>query len=303
MELSHPIVCLLGLFLMKDMLNCSLIRSLDESMAAILVSQSHKLCRLSDPHFEIPVCEIEDSRDQQVIESFMRTSCYSPPSCTVGDRAVCHPLMTVNTLDYQCFCRSQYITVDTASFWTDWEFLSKNERRSRQFRYRRQLLAGEGNDCISEEYKLDVIQYLVSDNNLPDSVYDGASYTALHAPHRARIDNYFDYSCGWSGHPYNDLIITLPESELYYVSGVLIKQRCDHLQWPTLVQVAASDDGQTWFIVMTTDISDAYSSYDGLGSVSIWLDRAYVNNFWKITILESHKHPAMKCDLIGYRMR
>ena len=150
------------------------------------------------------------------------------------------------------------------------------------------------------------IQYIGANNSLPDSVFTASSYwrNNRHTPERARIDNYFTGACAWAARykvfdfgPW--LKITLPGQ--YEVINVYIRQRCDSVQYPTIVNVTTSVNDVYWQdVVIEEYIATRYSSYDKQGSVSVWFPRSYTTRYWKIYIVEYVGHPSMKCDLIGY---
>ena len=270
---------------------------------AILVKDNYKRCKDVNLHTESLVCEIRSQEDEMKIERFGLSGCYgSTLSCAEVDVKTCMPLMTINTLHYQCYCHlDEQGTVVSDYYWTLWE---KNPFR--EFIYNRKLLINNGEDHVAEEYRRFApgVQYVVANNSLPDSVFTASSYYALlsnHAPERARIDDYFDPACAWGANhqPNSWLQISLPDQ--YQVIGVYIKQRCDYSQYPTVIDVTTSMDDVLWQdVIKGEDIATSYSSYDKQGSVSVWFSRPYTTRYWKIYLAETHGGPAMKCDLLSY---
>ena len=272
----------------------------------ILVKDKYIPCSEVDFNNQRLVCEIRSEDDETKIERFGLSGCYgSTLSCAEGDIKTCMPLMTLNTLHYQCYCRMSEDTAPLVSdyYWSGWQNLTK---RFRRFIYYRQLLINNGTDYVAEEYSRisTGVQYIVANNSLPDSVFTASSYYSnSHVPKRARIDNYFTYSCAWAANSGSDsaryLQISLPGQ--YEVIGIYIRQRCDYAQYPTVVNVTTSVDDVLWQdVLIEEDIATRYSSYDLQGSVSVWFPRSYTTRYWKIYIVKHRGHPSMKCDLIGY---
>ena len=275
-------------------------------IGAILVGGNYTRCKDVNLHTERLVCEIHSQEDEMKIERFSLSGCYgSTLSCAEGDIKTCMPLMTLNTLHYQCYCHLDEQGTDVSDYyWTLW-----GKNRFREFIYKRTLLISNGEDDLADEYRRFIpgVQYVVANNSLPDSVYTASSYhynRSTAVPARARLDNYFDFACGWiAGHDddaYPWLQITLPEQ--YQVIGVYIRQRCDKiLQYPKVIDVTTSVDDVLWQdVVKGEDITTRYSSYDMQGSVSVWFSRVYTTRYWKIYSPKYHYHPSMKCDLISY---
>ena len=176
----------------------------------------------------------------------------------------------------------------------------------REIIYSRKLFLNNDDDHVAKAYRRFApgVQYVVANNSLPDSVFTALSYYGRqsdHAPERARIDTYFGPACAWAsgGYNYPWLQISLPDR--YQVIGVYIKQRCDHLQYPTVIDVTTSVDDVLWQdVVRGENITSRYSSYDKQGSVSVWFSREYKTQYWKIYLIEFHGGRSMKCDLLGY---
>ena len=272
---------------------------------AILVSDNYPRCKDVNLHTQRLVCEIHSQEDEMKIERFGLAGCYgSTLSCAEGDIKTCMPLLTLNTLHYQCYCRlDEQNTVVSGYYWTLWE-----KNRFREFVYKRTLLVNDGDDYVAVEYRRFApgVQFVVANNSLPDSVFTASSYykrLRYYAPERARIDNYFHYACAWgAGEGDQDnpwLKIALPDQ--YWVIGVYIKQRCDAPHYPTVIDVTTSVDDVLWQdVVIGENLATRYSSYDRRGSVSVWFSRSYTAPYWKIYIAERIKYSAMKCDLLSY---
>ena len=273
---------------------------------AILVSNDHPRCKDVNIHTQRLVCEIHSQEDEMKIEGFGLSGCYgSTLSCAEGDIKTCMPLMTINTLHYQCFCHADEegsSTVNYNYYWTQWQ---ERDKHFRGFRYNRKLMIDNEMDHLAEEFSLypDIL-YIVANYSLPDSVYSASSQLNLdHGIIRARIDNYFAQPCTWTAHTsdsYPWLKISLPNE--YTIIGVYIKRRCDdYVQYPTVVDVMTSDDDVIWQdVVVRDDIASRYSSDDGQGFVKIWFPNLYTTKYWKIYIFEFVGYNSMKCDLLGY---
>ena len=271
---------------------------------AILVRGNYTRCKDVDLHKESIACEIHDQEDEMKIEGFGLSGCYgSTLSCAEGDIKTCMPLMTINNLHYQCFCHS--IETDTNVeydyYWSAWMIL---EKHFRVFRYKRQLMVDNGGTSLVDEYSriYDPVIYIVANTSLsPEIVYSASSVHDNGYPAEKASIKYVAVYCSWAanvGEPNPWLKISLPSP--FSVSGVYILQRCDHQQYPTVVDVTTSTDDVTWHdVVIAEDISTRYSSYDNYGSVSIWFPTRFVSKYWKIFIVSYVGHPSMKCDLLG----
>ena len=271
---------------------------------AILVNNNYPRCKDVDLHTQRLVCEIHSQEDEMKIERFGLSGCYgSTLSCAEGDIKTCMPLMTINSLHYQCYCHADEAgTVNYNYYWTQWKEMDEHFRG---FSYNRRLVVDNVIDNVAEEYShFPDILYIVANYSLPDSVYSASSQlNLLHAAVRARIDNYFDLACTWtarSDDPYPWLKISLPSE--YTITGVYIKRRCDNnRQYPTIVDVMTSEDDVIWQeVVLKENIATSYSSNDRHGFVNIWFPHSYTTKYWKIYIFEFAVYNSMKCDLLGY---
>ena len=274
----------------------------------VLVRHNYTRCKDVDLHTQRLVCEIHNQEDESKIERFGLAGCYgSTVSCPEGDIKTCMPLVTLNTLHFQCFCHldEETTTIFPDYYWSPWGKLTEHFRESV---YRRELVIDNSVDYAAEEYRvfLPTFQYVVSDNTLPDTVYSASSIFSndkRFAAKRARLDNYMDFGCCWAAagsYPPAWLKISLPGN--YEIVGIFIRQRCDDFQYASVVDVTTSADDVLWQdVVVGENIATRYSSYDMQGSVSVWFSRSYTTLYWKIYIVESAAHPSMKCDLIGYK--
>ena len=295
-----------ALFLIIIITDYSIATVSTSDIGTILVNTAHIPCRDVKLYSERIVCEIRNEEDEMKIERFGLSGCYgSTLSCAEGDIKTCMPLMTINTLHYQCFCHLSHQGTPTVRdyYWTGWLKLSTHLAG---FIYRRRLMNNSTNDYIAEEYNRDAPNlFIVSNYSLPDSVFSASSYYGNNDAYkyeRARLDDYFDLACGWTANTANPwLKISLPASyEVINVLGIYIKQRCDALQYPTVIDVTTSVDDVLWQdVVKAEDIATRYSSYNMQGSVSVWFSRSYKTQYWKIYIVDYIWHPSMKCDLIG----
>ena len=273
---------------------------------AILVSNNYTRCKDVNFHRQRLVCEIHSQEDEMKIERFGLSGCYgSTLSCAEGDIKTCMPLMTINTLHYQCYCHSdeEGTTINYTHYWSSWQ---KLDARLKKFKYSRRLMIDNGLAHVAEEYSghFPGVLYIVANYSLPDTVYSASSeYNWGHGVRKARIDDYFDFPCTWAaggGDLYPWLKISLPSQ--YIITGVYIKRRCDqYQQYPTVVDVMTSEDDVIWQdVVVRKNIASSYSSDDNQGFVKIWFPTIYTTKYWKIFIFEFFSHPSMKCDLLGY---
>ena len=279
-------------------------------IGVILVRDNYTRCEDVNLLTERLVCEIHSQEDEMTIERLGLSRCYgSTLSCAEGDIKTCMPLMTLNTLHYQCFCHSDEegsgATLDYSYYWTPWEELNKHFNG---FRYKRGLVIDSGMDSVVKEFsrRLPDIFYIVANYSLPDTVFSASSeHSAYYPVRRARIDDYFSWPCGWVADKYERehawLKISLPNTD-YVVMGVYIRGRCDaFLQYPSLVDVMTSSDDITWEMVVGRDnIYGRYRADNNTAFVNIWFSQQYITTYWKIIIIDFERHPSMKCDLLGY---
>ena len=274
---------------------------------AILVSGNYPRCKYMNLHRQRLVCEIHSQEDEMKIERFGLSGCYgSTLSCAEGGIKTCMPLMTTNTLHYQCFCHSdeESAAIIYNYNWSQWTKLNTSFRG---FSYKRGLTNDTGIEFLAEEYtktNLTPGLYIVANYSLPDSVYSASSAYGGHGAERARIDNYFNPPCSWAAakNQLNTwLKISLPSE--YMVTGVYIQKRCDvpYIQYPTVVDVMTSFDDVIWETVLSGyDLTERYSSDNETGYVKIWFSMIYNSKYWKVIISEYERWPSMMCDLLGY---
>ena len=270
----------------------------------ILTGDIYRRCKDVNLHTQRLVCEIHSQEDEMKIEGFGLSGCYgSTLSCAEGDIKTCMPLMTFNTLHYQCFCHldDSVNSVVPEYHWTEWQVL---DIHFHIFFYQRKLVVDNGIDDIAEEYsRIKPAVHLVANHTLPDYVYSASSTLWNHYPYRARIDGYFETPCTWQP-GFDDLNpwlkISLPDK--YMVSGVYIKRRCDNpVQRPTMVDVKTSSDDVIWQDIVTGfNVEERYTTADQRGSADIWFSDTYTTQYWKIFITDYQDFPSMKCDLLGY---
>ena len=272
---------------------------------AVLARNNYTRCKDVNLHRQRLVCEIHSQEDEMKIERFGLSGCYgSTLPCAEGDVKTFMPLMTLNTLHYQCYCNSdeQNSNFNYDYYWSQWEKLNKHFR---EFMYTRTLIIDNGLDHVAEEYGRYIpdIVYIVANYSLPDSVYTSSSeFDAYHLPMRARIDDYLVWPCGWTANE-NELSpwlkISLPNE--YVITGVYLGKRCDEAQYPTRVDVMTSEDDSIWqSVVSGADITERYNSDENDAFVNIWFSKMYTTLYWRIIILDFVNYPSMKCDLRGY---
>ena len=75
-------------------------------VGAVLVNNKYRLCREVNLETHRLVCEVtteEEERKKRYLIS--GGGCYSPTlTCPPGDIKTCMPIMTINSMHYQCFC-------------------------------------------------------------------------------------------------------------------------------------------------------------------------------------------------------
>ena len=102
---------------------------------------------------------------------------------------------------------------------------------------------------------------------------------------------------------------------IYTVGGILVKKRCDgHSDYPTAITVKTAENDLQWqdviiggvLIEMRCDYKDAdvivnqTLSYTD-DEATLWFTMIYTTPIWRVYITEYYHHPAMKCDLKGFR--
>ena len=275
-----------------------------------ILSRRYPDCSQVDVASERVICEVNDQQDATILTQRQGSdtcalSTYHT-ACPDGSFSkTCYPVNSGQSgYHYSCVCQSvlDLSMMEAVSYWGDWQAGSWN-----QYVHRRQLLVGTPPTCIVEEYVKTELEYIISQNTLPDSVFSASSYFGgLHEPYRARIDNYFDFACSWvAGDSDAERWLQISLTEDYLVRGIFLKQRCDFLfadRWPTMISVTSSSDEVVWRDVITNhDVSSSYSSYDGQGGATVWFQDADTNHYWKIYLVQYKVAPSMKCDLIGYQ--
>ena len=89
---------------------------------------------------------------------------------------------------------------------------------------------------------------------------------------------------------------------MFFVTGVLIKQRCDYPnEYVTAISVKTSkDDLQFQEVIGNTDIESMYGAFDGVQTVTLSFPRPYSTPIWRMYVNSYQTRPSMKCDLKGY---
>ena len=192
---------------------------------------------------------VEDVTYLSYGESTLDTKCSSCsslyPDCSL--KKTCFPVASRYSLHYTCICHSVHngqMHTTTQATWSPWKLLDVNYEH---FNYTRKLYIYSGTVCLAQEYHLNPVANIISKYNLPDTIFSASSiWGKYHEAYRARIDNYFTTACGWVGEGKPSWIqIYLPT--VYYIKGLLIKQRCnsEHFvsseQYVTVINVTTAN--------------------------------------------------------------
>ena len=283
--------------------SCDKHLSLRGAEMTALIRHTYPSCDQRDFSIELPICQID--RENAV------DTCYAShgrlpalPACPDGTwNRTCYPKSSLHMfqkIHMDCVCHSGVPTTDNIRE-TDWENWQKLDPPVNGAHYRRRLMMGT--ECIGQEFVKISLEPIVATHSLPNSVYSSSlPYVTDHEPHRARIDNYGGYMCGWAAkagdvnNPW--LAITLPTA--YSVKGMIIKKRCDSPytnQYVTKVTVTTSYDDVTYQdVVVRQDMS---AGYDADITAYIVFTQVYTTRFWLIRVNAYNSYPTMKCDLLG----
>ena len=267
-----------------------------------LINRTYLPCDQRNMSREMPICQIDGENTVD--------TCYAPPdrlpafpACPDGTwNRTCYPRASGDMKHMDCVCHSTVKMTDNVRVtkWDNWQHL---DPAVNGVHYRRRLMMGT--ECIGQEFVTIILTPIVSTHSLPDSVYTSSSdWSSNHLAYRARIDNYFSFSCAWqatvadanSGNSW--LAITLPTE--YFIKGMIIKKRCDSPYtyiYVTMVTVTTSHDDVTYQdVVVREDLSDGY--HDDVNAYMVFL-QVYTTRFWLIHVNEFNSGAAMKCDLLG----
>ena len=284
-------------------------------LSAMLSSNATEVCcgqlSLTRERLSCTVSTEEDERNLMCAERKQDSNCNMQISrCPDGSlNKTCFPVAGSNSLHYMCLCHSAlHHQVDNGitATWSTWKFMDISYK---QFNFTRKLSSDATAACLVQEYETDPelpeIVNIVAEYTLPDSIFSASSiWRDEHEAYRARIDAYFSLSCAWAAHDYTLpwLQIYLPSSHIFVVTGVLIKQRCDHPgQYVNAITVSTTEAAQPWQeVIKNIYIKDLYGAFDGHQSVTVWFPGSYTTHMWRVYIESYSGHPSMKCDLKGY---
>ena len=267
--------------------------SLTDPEMAALINQTYPSCDQRNFSAELPICQItgENTVDP----------CYAPPgrlpalpACSDGTwNRTCYPRISVNMIYMDCVCHSVVQVTDNIRE-TDWENWQKLEPPVNGAHYRRRLMMDT--ECIGQEFVKISLNPIVATHILPDNVFSASSeYGTKRVAYKARIDNYFDKSCGWSPKATDTtnpwLAITLPTE--YLIKGMMIKKRCDPPdtdQYVTMVTVSTSHDDVTYQDVVARE--DLSAGYDADITAYIVFTQVHITRFWMIHVNAYNSYPA-----------
>ena len=284
------------------------------ALSAMMVSTENRCGQLNLTRHRLSctTLKIEDEAHLSCRGSNLDTKCSSCNSlCPDGSlEKTCFPVANRYSLHYTCICHSALngqVYTTTQATWSPWQIMDVNYEH---FNYTRKLYIYSGTVCLAQECDTDPAMYIISGNNLPDAIFSASSiWGRNHEAYRARIDKYFTTACGWVGQREPSWIqIYLPI--VYYINGLLIKQRCDHredvayAQYATVISVETVNNTMghiEWEnVLVDTDINDLYTAFERQGSATLWFSKIYSTLVWRIYVRSYIRFPAMKCDLMGY---
>ena len=270
---------------------------------AALINRTYPSCAQRDFSIELPICQID--KENRVDNGYVpHDRLPSSPACPDGTwNRTCYPRTSTDTtyeIHMECVCHLGVPTTDNIreSDWENWQHLDPPVNGSH---YRRRLMMDT--ECIGQEIIKISLEPIVAIHSLPDSIYTASSYYNNDSvPYRARIDNYFNYICGWvpSSSDFTNpwLAITLPTE--YLIKGMVIKKRCDYpyaFQHVTMVTVTTSHDDVTYQDVVVRE--DVAAGYDADVTAYIMFTQVYTTRFWLIHVNAYYDTPTMQCDLLG----
>ena len=274
---------------------------------SVLMNITEMRCADMNITTERRVCKmmnVDDGRHLLCGGNGQDNTCNKPISiCPDGSlNKMCFPLTSSNSINYMCICKSigdNVIQVSMASptSWFPWLRLTDQD----VFNYARKIYTNSSSKCLLQEYRSLILMNIISEYQLPDSIFSASSVSgdSRHAPHRARIDMYFDFPCGWMAGPKSTsqwLQIQLQSS--YTVGGILIKKRCDQNfnHFAKVVTVKTAEDDLQWEDVIVNQ-NLQYADDEA----ALWFPKLYTTPVWRIYIPVFYDHPAMKCDLKGFK--
>ena len=116
-------------------------------------------------------------------------------------------------------------------------------------------------------------------------------------PYRARIDAYFQPAGSWAAaEQQTGEWLQIQLESTYSVGKVLIMKQIDLEQYPEAITVKTAHDDLQWRDVIV-DQTLLYTDR----TANLWFPILYTTPIWRIYITAYYDHPAMKCDLIGFR--
>ena len=271
---------------------------------AALINRTYPSCAQKDFPIELPICQID--KENRIDTRYVPLDRLPAlPACPDGtwDRT-CYPRTSTDMFEIhiECACHSGVSATDNIRE-SDWENWQKLDPPVNGVYYIRRLMMDT--ECIGQEGIKIPLEPIVATHILSDCVYTASSHYNSHSlAHRARIDVYKSFICGWvpSSADFNNpwLAITLPTE--YSVKGMMIKKRCDFpntFQHVTMVTVTTSHDNVTYQdVVVREDLSAGF--YDG-PTAYIVFTQVYNTRFWLIHVNAFYGAPTMKCDLLGIK--
>ena len=282
------------------------VRWRDREALSVMMNSTETRCGDINLTTERRVCEVlsgDDGRHLLCGGNGHNVNCNRSISlCPDGSlNKTCFPLSASNSINYRCICHSildhlGYKSEAKQASWSSWQQLTA---QNKGFNHTRKLYMDSSSECLLQEYKSLVTVNIISEYQLPNSTYSASSvYAHTHGDaHRARIDMYFDYPCGWvAAHNSAFEWLQIQLQPIYYVGGILIGKRCDLKQYPTAVTVKTAEEDLQWQDV----IVNQHLLYTD-DAATLWFPRFYTTPVWRVYIPVYYSHPSLKCDLKGYR--
>ena len=282
------------------------VRWKDNEALSVLMEKPEMRCADMNLTTERRLCKMmsmDDGRHLLCGGNGQDNTCNRPISvCPDGSlNKMCFPLSTSNSINYMCICNSigDHVSLGskvTQTSWSPWLRIADQEGLN----YTRKIYTNSSSKCLLQEYRSVILMNIISEYQLLDSIFSASSVAAdsRHASHRARLDMYFDFPCGWvAGAKSTSEWLQIQLQPSYTVGGILIKKRCDQFnQYSKAVTVKTAEDDLQWQDVIVNQ-NLLYADDEA----TLWFPMIYTTPIWRVYVTDYYDHPAMKCDLKGFR--
>ena len=298
-------ICMSSLFLTVTGECGGDVRWRDRDVLSVMMNSTETRCADINLTTQRRVCKVlseDDGRHLLCGGKGHNDNCNRPISlCRDGSlKKTCFPLSASKSINYGCICHSildhlGYKSEAKQDSWSPWQRLTGH---TKGFKDTRKLYMDSSSECLLEEYT--TFENIISEYQLPDSIFSASSLNHFsgNAAYRARIDMYNERPCGWAakGEGTSEWL-QIQLQQIYIVWGILIKKRCDEfVQYPTAVTVKTAEEDLQWQDV----IMNQGLQYTG-DEATLWFHKSYTKPIWRVYIKAFHDHPAMQCDLKGFR--